>query len=417
MKKSYFKNLPVILLAAAIALSPSFSAGEIEGGRIIEIRIEDILLVILGLVWIANFLISGRKKVEKPPLFFPIVLWLSVILISTLTNWTFQNIGFSQGFFFLLKEIQFFFLYFYLFYHIKSFSFSKFIIKFWIFLGLVNVAWIIFELITGLRISYYYGPTAFIEPEGPLPSGGFFLLIFIFLFNILLYYYFNLNISNLKKGLLAIATISPVIGVLTSGSRASFFGLIFAFILTFLFYSFKKGFFRSSLVGIFVFIFIISIPLIFPQLDIMNRFLNPETTFEQFNLENPASRISIWKNQLLYVAERPLFLLFGLGKSIILKGEQPHSQYLQNLNETGIVGSLIFLFLMFAIVKKSFQGFFKGKDPFLIGLSSGLLVATLTMLFISIAAEAFMVVKIAEVYWFFVALTMAVLVLNKSKEI
>ena len=74
-KKEY---LPLILLAAAIGLSPSFSAGMLEGGRVIEIRVEDILIVILGLVWLSNFLISGRKKVEKPPLFLPILAWLGI---------------------------------------------------------------------------------------------------------------------------------------------------------------------------------------------------------------------------------------------------------------------------------------------------------------------------------------------------
>ena len=48
-RKIWFKNLPLVFLAAAIALSPSFSAGEIGEGRIIEIRIEYILLVILGI--------------------------------------------------------------------------------------------------------------------------------------------------------------------------------------------------------------------------------------------------------------------------------------------------------------------------------------------------------------------------------
>ena len=61
-KKIFTKqNFPVVLIAAAIALSPSFSAGEIAGGRVIEIRVEDILIVILGLVWLANFLVSGRE--------------------------------------------------------------------------------------------------------------------------------------------------------------------------------------------------------------------------------------------------------------------------------------------------------------------------------------------------------------------
>ena len=54
------------------------------------------------------------------------------------------------------------------------------------------------------------------------------------------------------------------------------------------------------------------------------------------------------------------------------------------------------------------------KDPLLIGLSSGLLVSTIAMLFISTAAEGFLVVKINEIYWFFAAITMAALS-NKIK--
>jgi len=42
------------------------------------------------------------------------------------------------------------------------------------------------------------------------------------------------------------------------------------------------------------------------------------------------------------------------------------------------------------------------------------LVATLTMLFISLATEVFTVVKPSEVYWFFAAITMAVFSINKK---
>ena len=49
------------------------------------------------------------------------------------------------------------------------------------------------------------------------------------------------------------------------------------------------------------------------------------------------------------------------------------------------------------------------KEPLLIGLSSGLLISTIAMLFISIAAEGFLVVKINEIYWFFVSIMIAAL--------
>jgi hypothetical protein len=416
--KNFIKNFSVVILAAAIALSPSFSAGKIEEGRVIEIRAEDILIVILGLIWIANFLISGREKIEKPPLLFPILAWLSIGLVSVLTNWILGNIEISRGFFFFLKEIEFFLLYFYLFCHIRSLDSAKLIIKIWIFLGLVNISWIIYEMITGLKLTYYYGPTPLIEPEGPLPAGGFFLLIFIFLFNILLYYYLNLNISNFKKGILTIATISPAIGVFASGSRASFLGFILALILTFLFYSLKKGFLKSFLIIIFALIFISSI-FIFSKQPVVKRFLDIKDIFWNLNPENPVSRASIWISQLSEASKRPLFFLLGFGKSAVFieeRGEESHSQYVRNFIETGIIGILIFLILMFAIIKKSWWGFSTGKNSLLIGLSSGLLVATLTLLFISISAEAFLVVKINEVYWFFTALTIVTLKLNGVKK-
>jgi len=71
------------------------------------------------------------------------------------------------------------------------------------------------------------------------------------------------------------------------------------------------------------------------------------------------------------------------------------------------LGSLAFLFLIFAIIKKAWQKFKKEEDSISISLSSNLLVAIFTLLFLSLVTEAFLVVKPAEVFWFFVALTFA----------
>jgi len=207
-----------------------------------------------------------------------------------------------------------------------------------------------------------------------------------------------------------------MIGIYASGSRASFYGLIFALFLTLLFYSIRKGFLKTFLIGFFVLIFIISI-FLFSQKSLVKRYLSLEYFLWNLNPENPVSRPGIWISQFSEASERPWFFFFGFGKSVILGGQgESHSQYVRNFVETGIIGSLIFLFLMFIILKKSWQGFSRGKNPLLIGLSSGLFVATLTLLFISISAEAFIVVKISEVYWFFTALTMVALSLNRTKS-
>ena len=402
MKKEY---IPLLLLAAAIALSPSFSAGTLPDGKIIEIRIEDILIVVLGLVWIASFLVSGKKTVEKPPLLFPILAWLGIGFFSVLTNWIFGNLELSRGFFYFLKEIEFFFLYFYLFYHIKSIDSAKFIIKIWIFLGLINIGWIVYQTITGLELTYYYGPTAFMEPGGPFPSSGFFLILFIFLFNILLFYYWNLNISKFKKGFLGVMVMVPGVGALISGSRTSFWGLLFALFFTFLLGFLRKKNFRVFLASILL-IILLSVSFIYfvPTWPGAKRALDIKGVLWEYGREAGPTRINIFKALLEVVSKHPLNIFFGFG----VVGEA-HSQYMRNLIERGIIGSLVFFCLIFIIIKKSWQGFSKNKDAFSISLSAGLLIATLTMLLMSIPTDPFMVVKVAEVYWFFVALTMATL--------
>jgi len=404
-KKIWFKNLPLVFLAAAIALSPSFSAGEIAGGRVVEIRIEDILIVILGILWITNFLISGRKKVKRPPLLFPILAWLGIGLFSVLTNWIFMNIEFSRASFYFLKEIEFFFLYFYLFYHIKNINSAKFIVKTWIVLGVINVLLIIFQVVKGMQFGSY-GPSMFME-RGPLPSGGFFLILFTILFNVFLYYYLRSDISKIKKIILGFCILSLSVGVISSGSRTAILGLALAAILSVFFYQLKRGGLKPFFIGLLTFIVVLGIFFIVSEKVPYGRSI-------RYPISAMDLRIRIWKEQIRLFPDNLFYVFFGMGKSVLLVGEESHSQYVRNFIETGIVGSLIFFILIFAIIKKAFQGFSSGKNPILIGLSAGLLVSTFVMLFNSIAAEALLIVKPNEVYWFFAAITMATLSFNKK---
>jgi len=114
-----------------------------------------------------------------------------------------------------------------------------------------------------------------------------------------------------------------------------------------------------------------------------------------------------------FLEQPTIYLIFGMGKGYV--GEA-HNQYLRNFIETGIIGSILFLFLMFSILKKCFVILHKNYSNFLNGLSAGVLVSTIVMLFFSIATEPFIVVKPSEVYWIFLAITMAVLNLE-NKEI
>ena len=400
IKKDYKHNLPLILLVIAISFSPSFSAGVIEGRRVIEVRAEDVLIVIFGLAWIANFLISKKEKIKKPPLLLPILAWLGIGFFSILINWIFMNIGISRGFFYFLKEIEFFFLYFYIFYHLRNFDSAKFIINFWIVAGVFNICLIIYQLIADIGYGNY-GPSMFME-EGPLPSGGFFLILFANLFNVFLYYYSRLKLSKIKKIVLALCILSLPVGIISSGSRTSILGLVLVVILSLFFYQFKYGALKSIFVilGLLIIIGVIFYFVSDKVPYILN--LQPERA-----LRSIGQRAEIWDSQLKAMPDNIFYYFFGMGKSVLLTSDESHSQYVRNFIETGLIGSLIFLFLILYIMKIAIKGWLLKGKTFLTGLSSGLLISTFAMLFISIAAEGFLVVKINEVYWFFAAVTMA----------
>ncbi|GAG60009.1 unnamed protein product, partial [marine sediment metagenome] len=226
-----------------------------------------------------------------------------------------------------------------------------------------------------------------------------------------LYYYSRLKLSRIKKIILSLGILSLPIGIISSGSRTCILGLILVVVLSLFFYQFKYGVLRSVfiLLGLLIIIGVI-FSFVSDKVPYILR-LQPEIVLKSIN-----NRSEIWKAQIDRVPENLFYYFFGMGKSIRLYGrEESHSQYIRNFIETGLIGSLIFFFLIFVIIKKAFRGFLLRKEPLLIGLSSGLLVSTIAMLFISIAAEGFLVVKINEIYWFFVAITMAALSFNKRE--
>jgi hypothetical protein len=128
-------------------------------------------------------------------------------------------------------------------------------------------------------------------------------------------------------------------------------------------------------------------------------------------------RLEIWQNRFSHLwSEGSFYLFFGLGKSF---SDESHNQFVRTLFEAGLIGSLIFFFLILAIFKKTVKSFLYQKDTLKIALSAGIIVSTLAMLIVSIPADAFSVVRISEVYWFFMGMTMAVLTLktNESRDI
>jgi len=402
MKKN-FHILFLVFLSSAIALSPSFVVGKISGEREIEIRLEDILIVFLGFFWIAEFLIFKIKRIKKPPLLLPILAWLGIGLLSVLTNWVFFAFSLSRGFFYFLKEIEFFFLYFYFFYHLKKINDVKFLLNIWIVLAVINAGYIFYQIIlkTGLG---EYGAGA-IGEWGAFPSGSFFLLLFIFLVNIFAYYYLSLDTSFFKKAVLGVFVFLPAVGVFSSASKTSFLALIFSFSLFIILLLIKKRSFKL------LFLCVLTVLLLIFLLNlVLNNIVRTGRLTDVFSFGGIfesfyRGRILILNPFLQEIYDNPwYYYLIGQGKGFL---HEAHNQFLRNFIEVGLIGEFIFIFLILQIITISGWSFLKSREPLKIGLSSGVLLATLTMLFFSFATEPFIVVKLSEVYWVFVAIAMA----------
>lgn len=415
LKQDFYKILPVALLALAIGLSPSFSVGTLDDIRPFNVRAEDIVLFLLFLFWIfrASFSKLEFDKFEKAPFFYAIFAWVVIGFLSLIINWRFGDLPLIRSFFFFLKEVEFFLVYFIVFFSINKKEAVNFITGLWIFLGVVNAAWIIFELLAGLKITYYYGPTTFLEPLGMFMGAGFFLMLFIFVFNLLLYYYRSLNWPWWKNALIISAVLSFVIGIISSGNRNAFWSGMFALFLIIILYIYK---FRSSkkLISGILFLGIIFVLLISSYFFVthyapgVKRLFNTETMLREFvnpekSLEN-ITRIDTWISQIKESVKKPFFLVFGYGKASFFFTADSNSQYVRNFIETGVLGSLAFFFSIFLILKTSWQNFKKSNDPFVTAYSAGIVVSTFAMLLMSISHDAFTSVKIAESYWFFIAL-------------
>ena len=269
----------------------------------------------------------------------------------------------------------------------------------------------------GLKLTYYYGYTTFIAPVGAF-SGGFFLIMFAFLFNIFLFHYLQAAISLLKKGVLFVLIILPVLGIWTSGSRSALVGLVAVLFFSLFLYALHKKMFKRFVIGTSIVLFLIAVILpwhisyygpVYISTAPSHRILDIVSLAQEFNPDAPNSRAVILKLQITEVMNQPLSFILGHGKATKIGGLGSHNYYVEVLGDTGFIGFSLFFVLIFAVIKIAWQGFLKEKDSLAKGLCAGLLLVTFVMLMLSFTDTIFRIAKMAEIYWVFVALCVAAL--------
>lgn len=159
---------------------------------------------------------------------------------------------------------------------------------------------------------------------------------------------------------------------------------------------------RIIIFGILVVGFILS-PLFLPS-QVKNRilytFTQPEASGQvrvgDIRLDTSTSaRIASLKEIMTDWPKKPIFGYGITGYGFI------DSQLPRVLIETGILGLLAFLYLIYSILKLAINHLNAVKTPYFKGLTIGFLAGFIGLLFHSVGANTFIIVRIMEPFWFF----------------
>lgn len=394
------------ILIFSMLLSPEIIAGETKGaslGRGVSLRFEDFLLVVIGLSWFArNAVLKELGLFRKTPLNKAILYYIIACVLSTGFGIITGTVSAKTGFFFVLKYVEYFIVFFMVVNHVETEEQVRRLV-FFLFLTCFIVSVVgILQIPAGGRVSAPFEG----EVGEPNTLGGYLVLIGAIAGGLIL----KEKWSKKKQALiLLIFCILPPL--LYTQSRTSYLAAIPA-VFTLALFSNK----RFVVVTLIICGFILS-PFLMPS-TVKERIA---FTFQQareagqievgdIRLDTSTSaRLLSWKEAFNDWVKKPIFGYGVTGRGFI------DAQFPRVLAETGIVGLCTFLFLLFSVGTVAFDSLRQVKSRYFQGLTIGFIAGFVGMLFHSIGANTFIIVRIMEPFWFFAGIITILPMIEQEK--
>jgi len=399
-------KLSLVLLLASMLLSPEMSLGAVAGGRSLVVRYDDVLIVIIFLAWFARTAIFKNKPfITTTPVQAPILIYTLLAIVSTAFGVLRGDIKFQTSFFYILKYVEYFLLYFMTVNVVETEAEVKKYLRY----GLVVAV-----IVTIYAYYYYYGsgPDAratapFEAPLGnpsesePASLGGYFLIIFGILFAIL-------SESGGYAFLLAAGMLIFMFpAFLLTFSRASYIGFV-AMLPALFFLSRKRrlfmaGFFAAGILALALMPDISH--KVVDRITMTYQGANARQTFQtgvagSIKLEDSAAA-RVYSIKRVLFEKLPKHPVFGWGVTGVGIGD---TQYALVLGEMGLLGGMVFAWMLYRLFYTARTVFRNSKEPLLRVLSLGFMVSLAGLLFQALGVNTFIVVRIMEPFWFVAAL-------------
>jgi O-antigen ligase len=395
--------LGLYILICAMLLGPQFGTGGAAGegvrGRGLTLRLDDVLLLIIGFSWFLSTAVNKERGLFlKTSLNRYIAYYFLACLVATLIGYMMGRVKGAAGFFFVLKYFEYYIVYFMAVNYLKEKKQMERLVWTMLIVCLVVCTIAIYQIPSGVRVSAPFEG----ETGEPNTLGGYLVLILSIVLG-LLFSNYGTKKQKIFLGVL-IFFILPTLAA--TQSRSSWLALG-PMLLALIWFSKRK--------------MVVIVSLLF--LVIGSSFLLPSAVKERalFTVAQKAeegqikvgtvrvdtstsARLLSWKNVLTRdFLQQPLIGYGVTGYSFM------DAQYPRVLAETGLLGLFFFLALLAAIYRCALQARRRyADDPFYLGVSTGFLAGFFAMLTHAIGTNTFIIVRIMEPFWFLTAIVIMI---------
>ena len=398
-------NFGLSVLIFSMLLSPELEAFKTPRQAVV-VRIDDFLIGAVFLTWMAKIAVfKNIAPFRATPLNRPMISYIVICLLSTLIAMLNKSVSGPAPFFFILKYIEYYLLFFMFLNNIQS---RKQIQNFLTCLMITGIIVCIYALSLYGTMERLTGPFEGGHPQ-PASLGGFLLVVISCLFGFWSYPAWP------KHRFLILLPLGLMLTTLwLSLSRGALTGFIALYVLAVLLPS--RG--RIGLVFLLVIAIILGAAFTPQRIFKFLRATFIETpagggVFEVGSLKvelgpSPATRVRHYHWVFDQWTKSPLIGYGVTGVGLV------DSQYVLIVGETGLIGSCIFLWLLVRIFQTGISTFRKGQDPFAKALGMAFLLASTGIVVQGITANSFIIVRIMEPFWFLAAITVGVMQLQEE---
>ena len=397
------------ILVLSMLLGPELIVGQIGGKSAIErgvtLRLDDFLLVLIGFSWFARGAVYKELGLFfKTPLNKPIFYYIAVMVFSTAFGMMFERVQIKTGFFFLLKYIEYFIVYFMVANNIRD----RKQIRYWVMAILFTCAVVsivgIYQIPGGERIS-----APFEGEEGePNTLGGYLVFILSIVAGL-----FLTTDSRRNKILLGFLGFLIIIPFLATQSRDSYLAILPMYLVLIILSEKKIGLVITLTILISLGPFFVPsavknrIAFTFTQAKEAGQIRVGRTTIDT----STSARLQSWKDVVAKDWMKHPILGYGVTGYRFLD-----AQYPRVLAETGLLGVAAFFWLIYSLFSTTLKTYRSITDRFYKGLTLGFMAGLIAMLAHAIGANTFIIVRIMEPFWFLAGIVVMLPVLEGQEQ-